>query len=220
MSHAFSSFDKNFGFGFMRLPMIGDEVDIPQTKQMVDAFLNAGFCYFDTAHGYISGKSELAIRECLSSRYPRDRYILTNKLSFPYFEKEEDIRPLFQQQLDACGVEYFDFYLMHALSAARMPHYRQTRAFEIAQELKEEGKIRHIGISSHKLPIAEEIIASGLYEVLQFPFCYLASEKDLAIVEACKKADIGFVAMKGLAGGVLKNAKAAFAYLEQFDHVY
>ena len=137
MSHAFASMNKNFGFGFMRLPMIGEDVDIPQTKQMVDAFLEAGFSYFDTAHGYLNGKSELAIRECLSSRYSRESYYLTSKLSFHFFKEEADIRPLFQQQLEACGVEYFDFYLMHALSEARISHYRQTRAFEIAQELKE-----------------------------------------------------------------------------------
>ena len=86
-------------------------------------------------------------------------------------------------------------------------------------EAKAQGKIRHIGISSHKLHIAREAIESGLYEVLQFPFCYLASDQDMEIVEKCKKADIGFIAMKGLAGGVLSNAKAAFAYLNQFDHV-
>jgi len=91
--------------------------------------------------------------------------------------------------------------------------------YEAALEAKAQGKIRHIGISTHKLPIAREVIASGLYEVLQFPFCYLATEQDMEIVEGCKKADIGFIAMKGMAGGVLNNAKAAFAYLDQFDHV-
>ena len=72
---------KNFGFGCMRLPMIGEEVDIEQTKQMVDAFLDAGFNYFDTAHGYIQGKSEKALKTCLTSRYPREKYILTDKLT-------------------------------------------------------------------------------------------------------------------------------------------
>jgi len=100
---------KNFGFGAMRLPMKGGEVDIPQTCQMVDAFLEAGFNYFDTAHGYLGGKSELALRECLTSRYPRDRYILTDKLTNFYFKKEEDIRPFFQSQLEDCGVDDFDF---------------------------------------------------------------------------------------------------------------
>ena len=104
----------NFGFGCMRFPMKDGEVDTLAVSEMVDSFLSAGFNYFDTAHGYISGKSETALRECLTSRHPRDSYILTNKLSNPHFEKEEDIRPLFEEQLRACGVDYFDFYLMHA----------------------------------------------------------------------------------------------------------
>ena len=161
MSGSFEKVQKNFGFGYMRLPMKGEDVDIPQTTAMVDAFLGNGFNYFDTAHGYINGKSELAIRECLSSRYPRERYILTNKLSANYFEKEEDIRPLFQQQLEACGVEYFDFYLMHALSASRMAQYESTRAFEIALELKQEGKIHHLGISFHdSAEVLDQILTS------------------------------------------------------------
>src|SRR5699024_5753814 len=125
MDTCFAGMEGNFGFGFMRLPMIGDEVDIAQTKKMVDRFLESGFCYFDTAHGYLNGKSELAIRECLTSRYPRERYILTNKLSGTYFKTQEDIRPLFQMQLEACGVSYFDFYLMHALNHARFQEFRQ-----------------------------------------------------------------------------------------------
>ena len=96
---------KNFGFGCMRLPMAGDKVDIPQTCRMVDEFLEAGFNYFDTAHGYLGGKSELALKECLTSRYPRDQYILTDKLTNFFFKKEEDIRPLFESQLKACGVD-------------------------------------------------------------------------------------------------------------------
>lgn len=105
---------KNFGFGCMRLPMKDGEVDIAQTCQMVDAFLENGFNYFDTAHGYIGERSEKALKTCLTSRYPRDSYIFTDKLTAHYFNKEEDIRPLFESQLEACGVDYFDFYLMHA----------------------------------------------------------------------------------------------------------
>ena len=96
---------KPFGFGMMRLPMDGDRVDIPAVTEMVDAFMAAGFCYFDTAAPYIDGKSELAVRECLTSRYPREAYLLTDKLSNGCFEKEEDIRPFFARQLEACGVE-------------------------------------------------------------------------------------------------------------------
>ena len=110
----FPEVKERFGFGCMRLPMIGEEVDIEQFKQMVDRFLERGFNYFDTAHGYIRGKSELALREGLTGRYPRERYILTDKLTENYFEKEEDVVPFFESQLKACGVDYFDFYLMHA----------------------------------------------------------------------------------------------------------
>ena len=138
------AFKRNFGFGFMRLPMQEKEVDIAETCRMVDAFLEAGFHYFDTAHGYLEGKSELALKECLTSRYPRDRYILTNKLTNFYFKKEEDIRPLFESQLAACGVEYFDFYLMHSQSAEIFRHFKNCRTYETAFALKEEGKVRHV----------------------------------------------------------------------------
>ena len=81
MATYFPEIKKNFGFGCMRLPMVNGEVDNDETKKMVDAFLAAGFNYFDTAHGYLGGKSEIALKECLTSRYPRDKYILVNKLS-------------------------------------------------------------------------------------------------------------------------------------------
>lgn len=127
---------KNFGFGCMRLPMSGDEVDKVQMCQMVDAFLEAGFNYFDTAHGYLQGKSETALRDCLTSRYPRDRYVLTDKLTGSYFKTEADIRSFFQRQLEACGVEYFDFYLMHSQHAGNFGHFRDCRAYETAFALK------------------------------------------------------------------------------------
>ena len=130
---------KNFGFGCMRLPMIGKDVDLPQTCRMVDSFLENGFNYFDTAHGYIGGKSEQALRACLTSRYPRDRYILTNKLTNFFFQKQGDIRPLFESQLQACGVDYFDFYLMHAQGASNFAYFKKCRAYETALELQAEG---------------------------------------------------------------------------------
>lgn len=211
MDTIFSAAGKNFGFGFMRLPMIGDEVDIEQTKKMVDAFLESGFSYFDTAHGYINGKSELAIRECLANRYPRERYLLANKLSFPYFEKQEDIRPLFQQQLDACGVEYFDYYLMHALSESRMPHYRQAKAFETALELKTEGKIRHIGISFHDSAAVLDSILSEypMIEFVQLQFNYVDYEDEKVqsgkCYEICRKHGKPVVVMEPVKGGSLVN---------------
>lgn len=140
---------RNFGFGCMRLPMNDGEVDTVEMNRMVDAFLEAGFNYFDTAHGYLQGKSETALKACLTSRYPRSSYILTDKLTADYFHTEEDIRPLFESQLAACGVDYFDFYLMHAQGAGNYPHFRKCRAYETAFALKAEGKVRHVGISFH-----------------------------------------------------------------------
>ena len=138
-----------FGFGMMRLPMNGNEVDIEQTKKMVDLFIASGFNYFDTAHGYIDGKSEIAVREALTSRYPRDSYILTDKLTSNFFSKQEDIKPVIEEQLKACGVEYFDYLLMHAQGSSNYEQYQRCRAYETALELKKEGKIRHLGISFH-----------------------------------------------------------------------
>lgn len=215
MSSSFELIQKNFGFGYMRLPMNGDDVDIPQTIKMVDTLLENGFNYFDTAHGYINGKSELAIRECLSSRYPRDRYILTNKLSANYFSKEEDIRPLFQQQLEACGVEYFDFYLMHALSAARIAQYEGSRAFEIAQELKQEGKIRHIGMSFHdSAEVLDQILTKHPeIEVVQIQFNYVDFEDDKVesrkCYEVCRRHGKPVIIMEPVKGGSLVNLPAA-----------
>ena len=212
---SFAPFSKNFGFGFMRLPMNGDQVDIPQTMQMVDRFLEAGFTYFDTAHGYLGGMSEVAIRECLASRYPRERFFLTNKLSANYFQTEADILPLFQQQLEACGVEYFDFYLMHALSQARMPQYRQARAFETAQMLKEQGKIRHIGISFHdSAQVLEEILQEyPMIEAVQLQFNYLdytdSKVQSQLCYEVCRKYQKPIIVMEPVKGGALVNLPPA-----------
>ena len=201
----------NFGFGMMRLPMTEKEVDIPQTKEMVDAFLDAGFNYFDTAHGYISGKSELAIRETLTSRYPRDRYILTDKLTDSYFQTEADIEPFFRSQLEACGVDYFDFYLMHAQGSGNFPKFRSCRAYETAFALKEQGLIRHVGISFHdKAAVLEEILTEyPQIEVVQIQFNY-ADYEDLSVesrkvYEVCEKFGKPVIVMEPVKGGNLVN---------------
>ena len=113
----FDNIKGNFGFGCMRFPMQDKEVDYAETSKMIDTFMENGFNYFDTAHGYIGKKSEPALRECLVKRYPREDYILVNKLTTYFFEKEEEIIPLFEKQLEICGVGYFDFYLLHAQNA-------------------------------------------------------------------------------------------------------
>lgn len=137
----------NFGFGCMRLPMNGDVVDTAQFSAMVDKFMASGFNYFNTAHGYLSGKSETAIAECVVKRYPRESFTLTNKLTNVFFKSEADVKPFFEQQLTWCGVDYFDFYLMHSQSKDKFEYFKRCRAYEQALELKAEGKIKHFGIS-------------------------------------------------------------------------
>lgn len=202
---------KNFGFGCMRLPMNGDEVDIPQTKQMVDEFLEAGFNYFDTAHGYIGTKSETALREALTSRYPRDSYVLTDKLTNFYFKKESDIRPFFESQLEACGVDYFDFYLMHAQGAETFKFFKSCRAYETAFELKAEGKVRHVGISFHdRAEVLEQILTEyPQVEVVQIQFNYVDYDDEAVesrkVYEVCRKHNKPVIVMEPVKGGSLVN---------------
>lgn len=207
----FEEVKKNFGFGCMRLPMEDGKVDVKETCKMVDYFLENGFNYFDTAHGYLEGKSELAVKECLTSRYPREAYILTDKLSSDYFNKEEEIRPYFEQELEACGVTYFDFYLMHAQNAELFEKYKRCRAYETALALKEEGKIRHFGISFHdKADILEQILTEyPQIEVVQIQFNYVDYE-DPAIesrkcYEVCRKFGKPVIVMEPVKGGNLVN---------------
>ena len=219
----FENVHKNFGFGCMRLPMKGSEVDYAEFERMVDAFLAEGFNYFDTAHGYLSGKSEMALRDCLVKRHPRESFILTDKLTEPYFQKEEDIRPFFESQLKACGVEYFDFYLMHAQSRENFEKFRRCRAYETAFDLKKEGKIRHVGISFHDTAEMLERILTQYpqIEVVQIQFNYLDYE-DPAVqsrkcYEVCRKHNKPVIVMEPVKGGNLVNlpedAKAIYARL-------
>ena len=207
----FSDIKKNFGFGCMRLPMNGEEVNLEETAKMVDTFLESGFNYFDTAHGYLSGKSELALKECLTKRYSRDKYILTNKLSNGHFQKQEDIRPLLDSQLEACGVEYFDFYLMHAQNAESFEKYKKCRAYETAFELKKEGKVKHVGISFHDTAkVLDQILTEyPELEVVQIQFNYVDYE-DAGIqskdcYDVCVKHGKPVIVMEPVKGGSLIN---------------
>ena len=202
---------KNFGFGCMRLPMKDGEIDRDEMCRMVDTFLENGFNYFDTAHGYLGGKSETALRECLVKRHPRNAYVLTNKLSTHFFNKQEQIRPLFEGQLAACGVDYFDFYLMHAQSAEIYTKFKGCKAYETALELKQEGKIKHFGISFHdKAAVLKQILTEyPQIEVVQIQFNYV-DYNDPAVesrkcYEVCRKFNKPVIVMEPVKGGNLVN---------------
>ena len=207
----FENVKKNFGFGCMRLPMKGDSVDYAEFDKMIDRFIESGFNYFDTAHGYISGKSETALRDCLVARYPRDKYLLADKLTEPYFRTEKDVKPFFERQLEICGVDYFDFYLMHALNHDNYKHFKRCRAFEQAYELKQAGKIKHLGMSFHDTAEVLEQILSEHPEVefVQIQLNYLDYD-DPAVqsrlcMEVCNKFGKPIIVMEPVKGGNLVN---------------
>lgn len=205
----FEKMKKNFGFGCMRLPMVGEQVDTNEFSRMIDAFMEHGFNYFDTAHGYLSGKSETALRECLVKRYPRESYVLTNKLSGSFFKEESDILPLFREQLDCCGVDYFDFYLMHAQDKSNFAKYKACRAYETALELKEKGLIRHLGISFHdKAVVLDQILTEyPQIEIVQIQFNYAdyddASVESRKCYEVCRNHGKPVIVMEPVKGGKL-----------------
>lgn len=199
------------GFGCLRLPMKNGNVDYKEFSNMIDYFLENGFNYFDTAHGYVNGKSEIAIRDCLVKRYPRDKYILANKLSENFFNSKDDINLIFNKQLEACGVEYFDYYLMHAQSTPYFEKYKKCNAYETVLKLKDEGKIKHFGISFHdKAEVLEKILLEyPEIEVVQIQFNYLDFDDPIIqsrlCYEVCRKYNKSIIVMEPVKGGCLAN---------------
>lgn len=209
--NGFEKTKKNFGFGCMRLPMNGDSVDYTEFCRMVDLFMSEGFNYFDTARVYIGGQSETAIRDCIAKRYPRDSFVLTDKLSSNLFGSADEIRPLFEKQLESCGVDYFDFYLMHSQTEKLFKKYKDCRAYEQAFELKAEGKIKHVGISFHDTAeVLDEILTEyPQVEVVQIQLNYLDFD-DPAVqarkcYEVCRKHNKPVIVMEPVKGGNLVN---------------
>ncbi len=205
----FPEMKKKLAFGAMRLPMKDGAIDKQQVCDMVDAFIENGFNYFDTAHGYHDGLSETTLKECLTSRHDRSEYTLTDKLTDPYFNSRDEIKPFFEKQLEWCGVEYFDFYLMHAQGRGNYGKFQECQAYEVAQELKKEGKIRHVGISFHdSADFLDKILTDHPeIEVVQIQFNYLDYEdpgvQSRKCYEVCKKHGKPILVMEPVKGGNL-----------------
>ena len=195
----------------MRLPMQDGKVDYEEFIRMADEFIKAGFNYFDTAHGYIGGQSETAIRDCVAKRYERNRFLLTDKLTDSYFKKQEDIRPFFEKQFASCGVDYFDFYLMHAQNRNNYQKYKQCKAYETCYALKDEGLIRHFGLSFHdKAEVLDMILTEHPeIEIVQIQFNYVdyndASVESRKVYEVCEKHNKPVIVMEPVKGGSLVN---------------
>ena len=210
MNKFFNEIHGNFGFGCMRLPMVGNKVDQDQFNKMIDYFIANGFNYFDTARVYIKGQSETSLREGLVKRYPRESFILTDKLS-NIFNKEEDIVPLFESQLESCGVSYFDFYLMHAQTTVSYAKYMKCNAYKVAYGFKKEGKIKHFGISFHDKPaLLEQILTEHPeIEIVQIQLNYIdwedAAVESKLCYEVCVKHHVPCLVMEPVKGGSLVN---------------
>ncbi|MBR5539503.1 MAG: aldo/keto reductase [Clostridia bacterium] len=207
----------NLGFGCMRLPMINKEekiIDKDEFCRMTDAFMDAGFNYFDTAYGYIDGKSELAVRDCLTSRHDRESYVLADKLSYWCFEKEEDVLPLFEKQLERCGVEYFDLYLFHCMNHEGYEKHKRCNTFEIVKKLKDEGKIKHIGMSFHDTAdYLDMILTEQPYmEFVQLQLNYLDYDDPTVQSKACYDVAVKHgkkvIVMEPVKGGALADLPA------------
>lgn len=170
---------EKLGFGLMRLPLLDPEdersIDVETVKKMADAFLSAGFTYFDTAACYHDGQSEIAFREAVAKRYPRDAYTITDKLTMFMLETEEDMPGFFAGQLERLGVDFIDYYWLHGLDPNAYPKAQELHAFDFVRRLKEEGKVKHIGFSFHgDAKMLEEILTRYPYlEYVQIQLNYL-----------------------------------------------
>lgn len=225
MNNIFSEVKKNFGFGCMRLPMTKeDEIDYDQVSKMVDYFLDNGFNYFDTAYPYLQKRSEGAIKKCLTSRYSRDKYILADKLTFDFFNNKEELLNLFNTQLGNCGVDYFDFYLMHCQNKKRFEKGKSLDVYNICYDLKKQGKIKHLGFSFHdKADVLEEMLSTyDFFEFVQLQFNYLDYDSDIIeskkCYDVCVKHKIPVIVMEPIKGGYLANLpKVASKYLNELN---
>ena len=172
---------------------------------------NSGINFFDTARFYTD--SEEKIGYALSD--VRDKIYIATKTAA---QNADDFWKDLNTSLNNMKTDYIDIYQFHNPSFCPKPN-DGTGLYEAMLEAKAQGKIRFIGLTNHRLAVAQEAIDSGLYDTIQFPFCYLATDKDIAIVENCKKNNLGFIAMKGLSGGLITNSAAAYAFMAQYDNV-
>lgn len=218
---------KKLGFGFMRLPLLDQEtkqVDIEQVKKMVDLYLERGFTYFDTAYLYLNGNSELAIKAALTSRVPRERYILADKLTVAQIQSEDQLDGIFADQLRKCGVTYFDRYLVHNLGVSSYQKALGLNAFEFVKKLKKEGKVKQIGFSFHdRADLLEEIlIQHPEMEFVQLQINYLdwnsESIQSRKCYEVAQKYKKPVIVMEPIKGGTLANVPATVEQLFKSVH--
>lgn len=195
------------GFGALPIQRISDH----DAVYLLQKAYENGMTYFDTARWYTDSEHKVG----MAFTGMRDKLYIATKTGA---SNAEDFWKDLETSLNNLQTDYIDVYQFHNPAFCPKPG-DESGLYDAALKAKEQGKIKHIGITNHRLSVANEAIESGLYETLQFPFCYLATEKDIELVEKCKEKDMGFVAMKALSGGLITNSAAAYAYLGQYDNV-
>ncbi|MEZ3426734.1 MAG: aldo/keto reductase [Lachnospiraceae bacterium] len=195
--------------GFGALPI--QRISKKEAVYLLQKAFDNGFDYFDTARWYTDSEEKLG--EAFAR--VRDKIVISTKTGA---EDAEQFWKDLDTSLTLLKTDYIDIYQFHNPAFCPRPG-DGTGLYEAMEKAVRQGKIRHIGITNHRLSVAKEAVVSGLYETLQFPFSYLASEEEVKLVEACRKENMGFIAMKALSGGLITDAAAAYAYLAQFDNV-
>lgn len=195
--------------GFGAQPV--QRVSVEEAGTLLKKAFNHGITFFDTARAYSDSEEKLG----LAFEGIREKIYIATKTAA---DTAEGFRRDLEESLRLLKTDYIDLYQFHNPAVCPKPGDGSS-LYEAMLEARERGTVRHIGITNHRLHVAAEAVESGLYETLQFPFSYLASEKELELVEACKAADMGFIAMKALSGGLITNSAAAYAYLAKFDNV-
>lgn len=219
---------KKLGFGLMRLPRTDPEdntsIDHQALRAMADRFLERGFTHFDTAWFYHGGKSEEAFREAVVKRHPRDSFTVTDKMPFLDLKEESQLEEIFSQQLERCGVEYFDYYWLHALDAGRYDLAKRIHAFEFLERKKAQGKIRRAGFSFHdSAQVLDRILTEQpQLEYVQLQINYLDWETENVQSRLCyetaRKHGVRVMVMEPVKGGALAQVPApAEELLRQLD---
>ena len=195
--------------GFGALPI--QRVDTDTAVTILRRAYEGGMRFFDTARAYSDSEEKMGY----AFAGMREKLYIATKT---HANTPEEFRQHLETSLRLLQTDYIDLYQFHCVDTCYRPG-DGTGMYECMLEAKQQGKIRHIGVTAHKLGVAEECAASGLYETLQYPFSYLSSDRELKLAELCREKKVGFIAMKALAGGLLTNSAAVYAYMTQFDNV-
>jgi len=194
---------------FGALPVQRD--DYETAIKILQRAYEGGMTFFDTARAYSDSEEKLGL--ALSSVRSKINIATKTMAKTP-----DEIKQQIETSLKMLNTDYIDIYQFHCVNQCYKPG-DGTGMYEVMEDLKRQGVIKHIGITAHKIGVAEECVKSGLYETMQFPFSYLSSQREIDLVNLCKEKNVGFIAMKGLAGGLITNSKAAYTFMTQYDNV-